>query len=130
MDNINKINDKIHQIQIAKQVEQQKITAIEQHALDVNAAVARSYVPLWQKAIAGYPKRDYKPIDINNQYTYDRVYMPPQTSTDQKVLTNGQQLSAQAEALHEQRVTNMEATCKENTCDVTADTFKTASTSA
>jgi len=129
IDSINKINQNIANIKIQQQVEEQKHTAIEQHGLDVNAEVARKSVPVWLKAIAGYPKRGYLPIDINNQYTYDRVYMPPQTSTDANLLKKGQQLETSADALHAQRVETMESTCKQNTCDVTADTFKTPSTS-
>jgi hypothetical protein len=126
IDSIHKLNQNMHEIQIQQEVEKSKQLAIEQHGLDVNAEVARKYVPLWQKAIAGLPKRGYKPIDINNKYTYDRVYMPPETSTDQKVLDAGKSLAASADALHIQRVEAMQAKCAGKTCDVTADTFKTA----
>jgi hypothetical protein len=60
----------------------------------------------------------YKPIDINNQYTYDRVYVPPETATDQKVLSEAKSVLGTLDALHEKRVETMTAKCSEPTCDV------------
>jgi len=127
--NINKMTQHMEEMKLQAKVEDYQHQAIEAHGKETLAAEHEKLVPLWQKEIRGLPQRSYQPIDIQNRYTYNRVYMPPETNTDEAVLKKGDSLAKSAEALHAQRVEAMESKCKENTCDVTADSFKTADTS-
>jgi len=125
---IKQIDKSMDDMKLQQQVEDANQAAIVAHGKAKNAAEREKLVPLWQKAIEEPVLRSYKPIDINNQYTYDRVYMPPQTATDAGVIKKAQDLDGGLDAIHATRVETMQTKCAESTCQVTADSLKTDET--